>query len=160
MSSEQKVNVYIEIEKGSNMKYEFCKEADKLILDRILPEPYYYPYAYGYIVGTKALDGDELDILIITDKHIPKDTYLEAYIVGVLHMEDEKGVDEKVLCVLKDNADRIRDIEDISADTKEHIHWFFSNYKSKTPGKWSIVRDYYNKEYAIELYKKTIIRRD
>ena len=155
MSFDGKVPVYIEIEKDSNMKYEFCKEQKKLILDRILPEPYVYPYAYGYIVGTKAMDGDELDILILTNKHIPNDTCLDAYIVGVLIMEDEKGLDEKILCVL--DEDTIRDIGDIPAQVLETIHSFFSHYKSKTPGKWSVVRDYRNREHAIALYKASIV---
>jgi inorganic pyrophosphatase len=60
------------------MKYEFNKETNTLELDRVLPYPYYYPYSYGYIVNTLALDGDELDALIITDKKIEKDKKYEA----------------------------------------------------------------------------------
>lgn len=148
------VRVYIEIEKGSNMKYEFCKETEELVLDRILPDPYRYPFAYGFIVDTKAMDGDELDILIITDKHVKKDRYYNAYIVGVLIMEDEQGMDEKVLCVLEEERELIKDINDISSDKLELIRWFFTNYKSKTPGKWSRVHDYQNKDFAEKLYNK------
>lgn len=148
------VRVYIEIEKESNMKYEFCKEAEKLVLDRILPEPYSYPFAYGFIVDTKAADGDELDILIITDKHVVRDRYYNAYIVGVLVMEDEKGMDEKVLCVLEEEREDIKDINDISSDKLESIHNFFTHYKSQTPGKWSRVYDFQNKEFALKLYNK------
>jgi inorganic pyrophosphatase len=59
MSSET-VRVYIEIEKHSNQKYEFNKTTNKLELDRVLPYPYFYPYAYGFIENTLAMDGDEL----------------------------------------------------------------------------------------------------
>lgn len=153
---ETKVAVYIEIEKGSNLKYEFNKELNELVLDRILPRPFFYPYAYGYILDTKAMDGDELDILIITDNYIPIDTYLTAYIVGVLIMEDEKGMDEKVLCVLEEDATRIKDIGDVHTKSLESIHSFFSEYKSKTPGRWSKVSGFRDKAYATELYKKSI----
>jgi len=150
-----KVHVYIEIEKGSNLKYEYCKESQQLVLDRILPEPYYYPYPYGYIVNTKAMDGDDLDIVILTDAYIPNNSYLDAYIVGVLIMEDEKGMDEKVLCVLEEDMERIRDISDIDITVQDTICRFFSDYKSKTPGKWSRVSGYRDKEYAIKLYQQS-----
>lgn len=147
-----KVRVYIEIEQGSNLKYETCKETNTLMLDRILPHPYVYPYPYGYIVGTCAADGDDLDIVVLTEKPIMKDTYLDVYIVGVLIMEDEKGMDEKVLCVLPEDADRIADIGDVSVEEQERISWFFSNYKTNTDGKWSKVSGYRDKHYAVDLY--------
>jgi len=151
-SDNAKVRVYIEIEQNSNLKYETCKETNTLMLDRVLPPPYVYPYPYGYIVRTKAADGDELDIVVLTENPVPKDTYLDVYIVGVLIMEDEKGMDEKVLCVLPEDADHITDIGDVSERIQERVSWFFSNYKTNTPDKWSKVSGYRNKRYAIDLY--------
>jgi len=151
---DRKVTVYIEIEKDSNMKYEFNKETKKLELDRILPYPYRYPYCYGYIVNTLALDGDELDALIITDKEIEKDKHYEAYIVGVLVMSDEKGMDEKILCVLEEDYETIDDLNKLPADSLDNILWFFRHYKSKTPGKWSHVNGFREKEVAIQLYRR------
>ena len=151
---DRKVSIYIEIEKDSNMKYEFNKETNKLELDRILPYPYYYPYCYGYITNTLALDGDELDALIITDKKIEKDKHYEAYIVGVLVMSDEKGMDEKILCVLEEDYATIDNLNKLSKDTLDNIHWFFSQYKLKTPGKWSFVNGFREKEVAIQLHRR------
>jgi len=151
---DKSVQVYIEIEQHSNIKYEFDKEKNSLVVDRILPYPYYYPYAYGYIRNTIASDNDELDALIITNTKILNDCDYDAYIIGVLIMEDEKGLDEKVICVLKEDYDTYYDIDTLSNEIKENIHWFFSNYKSKTPNKWSKVYGYKNKEDAIKLYKK------
>lgn len=153
MDMDKIVNVYIEIEKESNMKYEYDKEVGKLVIDRVLPYPYYYPYAYGFIENTMAKDNDELDALIITNKKIEKDTWTNAYIVGVLIMEDENGMDEKILCVLEEDYHSIKDLGDLTDDIKDNIHWFFTNYKKKTQGKWSNVFGYENKEYAIELHK-------
>lgn len=151
----KKVEVYIEIEKGSNEKYELDKETGKLILDRVLPHPYFYPYSYGFITNTLAMDGDELDLLIISEKKIVKDEFYHVYIIGVLVMEDEKGIDEKILCVFEEDYEEINDIDDLSNEIKDNIHWFFSNYKSKTLNKWSKVSGYENKQYAIELYNRT-----
>ena len=151
---DRKVTVYIEIEKDSNMKYEINKETNTLELDRILPYPYYYPYSYGFILNTLALDGDELDALIITDKKIEKDKKYDVYIVGVLIMSDEKGMDEKILCVLPEDADRITGIDDVSVDIQERIHGFFTNYKKADgPSKWSCVGGFRDRRHAVALYK-------
>jgi inorganic pyrophosphatase len=155
---DQSVTVYIEIEQDSNLKYELNKETNTLDLDRVLPYPYYYPYSYGFITRTLAMDDDELDALIITNKRIEKDKFYEVFIIGVLVMSDEKGPDEKILCVLEEDYDKTKDISDLSNEVKDNIHWFFSNYKSKTPNKWSKVEGYKNKEDAIQLYKHSCCR--
>jgi inorganic pyrophosphatase len=152
------VQVYIEIEQFSNQKYEINKSNGKLELDRVLEYPYFYPYAYGFIPETLAADGDDLDVLVITDKHILNDDIYTAYIVGVLVMEDEKGMDEKLLCVLEEDASKISDISDFSEEVLENIKWFFENYKNKTTGKWSKVIGYENKKYAISLYQKSLLK--
>jgi len=148
------VNIYIEIEQHSNQKYEFDKEKNKLILDRVLNYPYFYPYSYGFIPGTIADDNDELDVLIITDNKIKNDNNYNAYIIGSLIMEDEKGMDEKILCVLEEDYLTINDMDKLSNNVKENIYWFFSNYKNNTKGKWSKVIGFSNKEASIKLYEK------
>jgi inorganic pyrophosphatase len=153
--SDKPVRVYIEIERDSNLKYELNKDTGKLELDRVLPYPYYYPYAYGFIENTLAMDDDELDAVILTDKKLSNDSWYDAYIIGVLVMSDEKGLDEKILCVLAEDYDLINDIDLIPDEIKENIHWFFSNYKKKTPGKWSLVNGFENKASAIDIYNKS-----
>lgn len=152
------IEVFIEIEKFSNQKYEINKTTGELELDRILPYPYFYPYAYGFIPNTLAMDGDDLDALIITDIPLRKNNKYKAKIVGVLVMEDEKGMDEKVLCILDEDSVNINDISDFETDVLDNIKWFFENYKIKTSGKWSTVTGYENREYAIHLYETTIIK--
>lgn len=153
MTSEKRVvEVFIEIEKFSNKKYEINKTTGELELDRVLPYPYFYPYAYGFIPNTLAMDGDDLDALIITDTLLQKNNTYKTRIVGVLIMEDEKGMDEKVLCVLEEDSDNVNDIFDFSEEILENVKWFFKNYKNKTEGKWSNVLRYENKEYAIHLF--------
>jgi inorganic pyrophosphatase len=148
----EKINVYLEIEQFSNIKYEFNKETNQLEVDRILNEPYKYPYAYGFIVDTLASDNDELDVLIITDKYLKNDHHYSAYIIGALYMEDEKGVDEKVLCVLEEDCEKIKDINDLSEDIKMSISSFFSTYKNNIKDKWSKVGGFINKDETIKLY--------
>lgn len=154
---ENKIKVYVEIEKLSNIKYEYDKDKKELVVDRILNEPFVYPFAYGFIPNTIADDQDELDALIITDKEIKNDTYYDVYIIGTLVMEDEKGMDEKILTVFEEDYETIKDISDISNSIKDEIHYFFSNYKKNSPGKWSNVIGFINKELSIQLYQKSII---
>lgn len=155
MTTTAPINVYIEIEQFSNQKYEWNKTTDKLELDRVLPYPYFYPFAYGFIEKTLAQDGDELDALIITNEPVKKGAFYSVYPVAVLIMEDEKGMDEKILCVLEKDHPRIKDMTDLSENDMQNIHWFFANYKIATPGKWSRVYSFENREKAVELYEKT-----
>ncbi len=152
----QKLQCIIEIERHSREKYEYDPANQSLFLDRILPYPYFYPYAYGFVPYTRADDGDELDVLYITEKHIPNYNDLEAvwdgYIVGALLMEDEKGRDEKLLVVPFD--------EYLSFSTKqdtveEDIGWFFTHYKTKCgEEKWSKIHGFVGEREAIDLYHK------
>jgi len=153
----EKIKVYIEIEQFSNIKYEYNKNINKLIIDRILDEPFKYPFSYGFIPNTLANDNDELDALIITNKKIVNDEYYDVYIIGCLVMEDEKGMDEKILCVLEEDYEEINDISDLNNNIKDNIHYFFSNYKKKSIEKWSKVIGFINKDLSIELYKKTLV---
>jgi inorganic pyrophosphatase len=150
------IHAYIEIERGSNQKYEFNKETQMLELDRVLPEPFVYPYAYGFIPGTLANDGDELDVLLITSSDIKSNTYECGYIIGALIMEDEKGMDEKILMVPVNEYlnHPIEDIFDMDVAVRNQLEWFFSNYKTGQPNKWSKVYGIFGKQDALNLYFK------
>jgi inorganic pyrophosphatase len=154
---DQKVKVYIEIEKNSNLKFEYNHTNNELELDRILDKPHVYPYAYGFIINTIAKDLDELDALILTDKFIKNDEYYNVYMIGVLIMEDEKGLDEKVLCVLEEDYNKINDLNDIDQNIKNKIHYFFSNYKNNSDNRWSKVYNFKDKSSAIKLYNEYLL---
>lgn len=151
--------VYIEIEKGGLIKYEYDKDEGKLIIDRVMPASHPYPYAYGFFPSTLGSDGDELDALIIRNSNgIKNDTTYNAYIIGALVMEDEHGMDEKVLCVLGEDYGRMGDIDILSEDIKKTIETFFSTYKLNIPGKWSKTYGFISKQKAYDLYIEALIR--
>ena len=152
------VPVFIEIEQYSNEKWEWSSDTQTLELDRVLPEPYKYPFAYGFIPGTLGGDGDALDALIVTRSPHPiiQSMTYDVHIVGVLIMEDEQGRDEKILGVLeKDWMEGVRDVEDIPMKSRDDIQYFFAKYKTKTPNKWSRVHGLLGREAAIEIYCKS-----
>jgi len=148
-------NIYIEIEKHSNMKYEFNKEINKLELDRILPYPYFYPYAYGFFKNTIGNDGDELDALLITNDKYNIDENVKCKIIGGLIMEDEKGMDEKIFVVPINDTMYYNLTELEKNEIHNNIIWFFSNYKSKEKEKWSKVHRLMNETEAINLYNQS-----
>ena len=167
VESSSSKKVIIEIEKNSNQKYEYDRINDCLFLDRVLPYPYFYPYAYGFFPDTLGNDGDELDIVLISDsKYLNYDslkTQIDVYIVGGLMMYDEKGADEKIFVVPVDEIDQYN-----SAILQKHDHdiminnivWFFSNYKSKEKdtGKWSRVECLLTVEESEKIYSDSVER--
>ena len=98
-------NAIIEISKGSNMKYEYDKDAVCLRLNRILHNSNVFPYNYGYIPGTLSDDGDPLDIIILCDYPIQPGAMVSCKILGGIMTTDESGGDHKILAVLSDKCD-------------------------------------------------------
>lgn len=93
------INVVIECPKGTTNKYEYDVETSTMRLDRVLFSPLYYPFDYGFVPQTHYLDGDPLDALVVLSHPTFAGCVIEAKPIGVLEMSDEKGKDEKLLCV-------------------------------------------------------------
>ena len=154
------VDICIEISKDSNIKYEFDKELGALRLDRVLKSSMVYPENYGYIPNTLADDGDPLDVILIADYPLIPGSYIKGRIVGVLDMEDEKGVDHKIIAVPDNKVDStydyVENIESVAQSRLKKIKFFFENYKQLDNDKWVIVNSYKNKEDAIKIYNESI----
>ena len=89
----KKVNAFIEIPKGSNIKYELDEASGVMKVDRILHTAMFYPYNYGFIAGTKGDDGDPLVIMVISNASFASGTFVVARPIGLLLMKDEEGID-------------------------------------------------------------------
>jgi inorganic pyrophosphatase len=125
------VVVFVEIPGGSRNKYEFDAGAGGIVLDRRLFTSMTYPSDYGFVEGTLGEDGDPLDALVLVADPTFPGCRIRARPVGVFHMTDEKGPDEKVICVpLRDPSfARIRDVHDIPPEFRDEIEHFFQVYK-------------------------------
>jgi inorganic pyrophosphatase len=148
------VTVHVEIEKGSNIKYEYDEKTQKMVVDRILPPPFFYPYAYGFIPNTLADDGDAVDVILVSGSHYTTNSFCTGRVVAVLNMEDEKGMDEKLIVVPEHEFPDIQDMDDLSRDIMDSLWTFFSTYKTSEPGKWARVYGIQCKEKADQLYDK------
>ena len=125
------IEVLIEIPRGSRNKYEYDEDRGLLRLDRTLYSSVHYPTDYGYIPGTHADDGDHLDALVIVEEPTIAPSLLIARPIGVLRMRDDKGLDDKIICVpLADpRFEGIEEFSDIAAHWQVEIDQFFRTYK-------------------------------
>ena len=129
--SEDTIEVLVEIPRGSRNKYEYDEKRGLLRLDRTLYSSVHYPTDYGYIPGTHADDGDHLDALIIVEEPNIAPSLVIARPIGVLRMRDDKGLDDKIICVpIADPrfAD-IHEFRDIASHWQLEIDQFFRTYK-------------------------------
>jgi inorganic pyrophosphatase len=143
----------IEIPRGSRNKYEVDHETGRVHLDRVLYTPFVYPVDYGYFDKTLGGDGDPLDALVLLEFPVFPGVVVNVRAVGVLPMEDDGGLDEKILCVTaKDKRwEHIQDINDVPQQTKNEIAHFFEHYKDLEPGKWVKLGQWANKAEAERL---------
>ena len=126
-------NVLVEIPRGSKNKYEVDQETGRITLDRELFTAMGYPDDYGYIEGTLGEDGDPLDALVMVKNSVFPGCVIECRAVGLYHMEDEEGGDDKVLCVPADvRYDDIKDVNDVNEYHLKEIKHFFEQYKATT----------------------------
>jgi inorganic pyrophosphatase len=130
-------DVTIEIPKGQRNKYEVDHESGRIKLDRMLFTSTRYPSDYGFIEGTLADDGDPLDALVLLEEPTFPGCLIRCRAIGMFRMRDEKGADDKVLCVVATDPrmQGLQDIDDVSAYDRLEIQHFFEVYKELEPGK-------------------------
>jgi len=153
------VKAFIEIPTGSQNKYEWDKESGTFLLDRVLFSPMHYPTEYGCLNNTLALDGDCLDILVVTSFPTFPGCVIETRVIGVLVMSDDKGQDEKLLGVPTSDP-RFKDVvtlDDIPEHKLKEIAHFFQVYKD-LENKKTIIEGWKDAEFARQLYEECVKR--
>jgi inorganic pyrophosphatase len=135
------VNVIVEVPIGGEpIKYEMDKAAGTLVVDRFLYTSMRYPGNYGFIPHTLSGDGDPVDVLIANTRAIAPGAVISVRPVGVLFMEDNEGLDEKIVAVpsahISARFDGISNYSDLPDITIQQIEHFFAHYKDLEPGKW------------------------
>ena len=150
------VTVMIEIPKGSRNKYEYDKERKMLRFDRMLFSAVHYPSDYGFILDTLAQDGDALDALVLVWEPTFSGCIIEAKPIGLFRMRDEKGPDEKILCVpvADPQWNYIERLADVPPHLLKEIQHFFSIYKELEKKKIG-VEGWEDRESAIKIIKES-----
>lgn len=146
------VNIIVEIPAFSSVKYEYDEELETIRVDRVLYTSMVYPFNYGFIPGTMEEDGDPVDVLVISDYPFMPGSVVEVRPIALLEMEDEEGVDSKVVAVPKDKIEPrysgIRDLKDLPEIVRRKIEHFFEHYKELEPGKWVKIKGWKGVEEA------------
>lgn len=136
-------DIYVVIEIPTNsdpIKYEVDKDSDALFVDRFVGTPMFYPANYGYIPNTLSEDGDAADVMVVTPYPVVAGSVIRCRPVGMLRMEDESGIDAKIIAVphekltpMYKNVQEHTDLPELLLKQMEH---FFTHYKDLEPGKW------------------------
>jgi inorganic pyrophosphatase len=131
MADTMSFEVMIEIQKGSRNKYEYDPASGRIKFDRMLFSAVHYPSDYGFFLDTLAEDGDPLDALVLVWEPTFPGCVMEVNPVGMFKMWDEKGRDEKIICVPVSDPlwNHIEKLEDLPPHLLKEIEHFFSVYK-------------------------------
>jgi len=150
------INVIVEVPLGGEpIKYEMDKASGAMMVDRFLYTAMRYPCNYGFIPHTLSDDGDPTDVLVVGNRALMPGCVVRARPVGVLMMEDEAGIDEKIIAVphhkLTRYYDNIKDYTDLPEILQERITHFFEHYKDLEPNKWVKILGLEGREKAEDL---------
>lgn len=160
-NKDQVVEVFIEISKNSNIKYEYEKDRQVLICDRVLHTPFSYPFNYGFIPDTLSEDKDPIDAVVVTNYALVPACYIKCKIIGCLETEDDAGNDPKLILRPIDKVDpygaNIHNYTDLNQFTLDQISYFFTHYKD-LENKKVTVRNFLNAEEATKIYQASIER--
>ena len=157
------VNVLIEVATGGEpIKYEMDKDAGTMFVDRFLYTPMRYPGNYGFIPHTLSDDGDPIDVLVPNQRPIIPGAVMACRPIGVLTMEDEAGMDEKIIAVptskLTRRYDEILEVKDLPEITLKQISHFFEHYKDLEDDKWVKIQGWGDAAKAREMIEEAIAR--
>jgi inorganic pyrophosphatase len=135
----QCVNVVVETPKGSRVKYAYNFKCGLFELRRALPEGMMFPFNFGFIPGTKAANGDPLDILILNEEPLVPGCLLRARLLGAIkaeQTEDGHATRNDRLLGLAISKETPTSLESFELDkkTRGEIEYFFTTY-NKLDGK-------------------------
>lgn len=157
------VNAIIEIPLGGEpVKYELDKASGAMFVDRFLHTSMTYPANYGFIPHTMSLDGDPCDIMVVGPTRVVPGVVIRSRPIGALMMEDEAGIDEKILAVPSDDLHPfykgISSYRQLPTILIEQIGHFFTHYKDLEKGKWAKVARWAEAEEATKLIAEGVER--
>ncbi|MCB9802322.1 MAG: inorganic diphosphatase [Pseudomonadales bacterium] len=153
------VTVLIEIPEGSQVKYELNEDTHQMEVDRIMPVAMGYPVNYGLIDDTKGEDGDALDALVFLGAPVVPGVRIKCKVIGMLEMEDEAGIDHKLVCVpattkIDPACGAWESLDDVPEWKKTQIRHFFEHYKDLEEGKWVKLNNWQDSATALGVLAK------
>jgi inorganic pyrophosphatase len=132
VSEETPLYCMVEIPKGSRNKYEYDERLGGIRFDRFLFSSVVYPLDYGMFPETLAEDGDPLDAMVAVSEPTFPGCLIPVKPIALFKMRDEKGVDDKVICVPfhDPNWSEVDGMENLTEQLRDEISHFFAVYKT------------------------------
>ena len=155
------INVVNEIPAGSNHKIEWNRKLAAFQLDRVEPAIFAKPTNYGFIPQTLDEDGDELDVLLVTEQPLATGIFLEARVIGVMKFVDDGEIDDKIVCVPADdrnNGNAYKTLADLPQQLIKQIEFHFNHYKDLKKAGTTKVESWGDVEEAKQVIKESIER--
>ncbi|HKB44167.1 MAG TPA: inorganic diphosphatase [Chitinophagaceae bacterium] len=127
--------IIIETPRGSRNKYKYNEKKEIFTLHKILPAGFSFPFDFGFIPGTKAEDGDPLDIMLIAQQSTFPGCRVDCRIIGGIkakQKEDEKKVRNDRLFavpVCDEMYAPVQNTQDLSKELIDEIVNFFIAYR-------------------------------
>jgi len=152
------LNMVVEVISGSRDKYEYNVNWGAFVLDRIIPSSVVFPIEYGFVPQTWYDDCDPLDIMALSYEPLEVGCIVKVRTIGALVVEDENGIDPKILSVLVNDArfEGYNDISDVHPHKLKEIQEFFETYKRLEPHKWVKIKEWKNAKEAMEIVNYAI----
>ena len=138
------VHVVIDTPAGSRNKYKYDEKLGVFRLSRILPQGAVFPYDFGSIPGTRAEDGDALDVLVLHLAPAFPGCLVTVRLIGVLHAEQrERGKllrNDRLIGVADTpvNPARLGELRELDAEELRAIEHFFASYNAFQGREFSI----------------------
>ncbi len=156
------IKVLLEIPEGSSVKYELDEKTNEMTIDRLMPTAMTYPVSYGLITQTHGEDGDALDAIVFLSQSISPGVVVKCNVIGLLEMEDEAGIDHKIVAVPLEKVDPLcgawRSLSDIPEAKKRQIRHFFEHYKDLEKEKWVKLKDWKDASVAQKVVNAAVKR--
>jgi inorganic pyrophosphatase len=137
--------VIIETPRGSRNKYKYDEESGRIKLSKVMPEGMMFPYDFGFIPGTKADDGDPLDVLVLSDEPMFPGCEVECRLIGVIKAnQKEKGEEnrnDRIIAVARASVlyAGVKELSDLEPAVLKQIEAFFTNYQKVRDIEYSIL---------------------
>ena len=152
------VSAVVEIPQGSRSKFEVDKSSGLIKLDRLLYGSMHYPVNYGIIPQSLGLDGDPLDILVMTQAELFPGCLIDARVIGIMHMLDQGLVDDKIIAVASKDVTlgHIQKIDDLPPHYRLELDHFFEHY-SELEGKSVTISGFEGRDVAERVIRESFV---
>jgi len=130
------ITTIVETPRGSRNKYKWNEKSGRLELSKVLPQGMVFPYDFGFFPGTRAEDGDPLDVLILNEEPTFPGCQIECRLVGVIlarqrDKDKKENTNHRLVAVAQASVvyGGVRELTDLQPAHLKQIEDFFVNYQ-------------------------------